>query len=255
MSPVFRLLSLLALAFGLAPAAFADDVTVFAAASLKNALDDVVQIYETESGNDVTLSYGGSSVLARQIQQGAPADVFISANPDWMDVLENDGLIAPATRTNLVSNTLVLIGSEPHNLSISPDLDLVAILNEERLAMALVNAVPAGIYGKAALSSLGIWNTVAPYVAQTDNVRSALRLVALGEAPLGIVYATDANADPNVHVLDHFPATSHPPILYPVALVSEGQRDAAQFLLEFMISNTARAIFDRHGFGVPGAPE
>lgn len=255
MAPVFRLFSLLALMASLASAALADNVTVFAAASLKNAMDDVARAYEVHSGDDVVVSFGGSSALARQIQQGAPADLFISANPGWMDVLEKDGLIVPGTRIDLLSNTLVLVGSDPRVLTISPDLDLVAALNGQRLAMALVNAVPAGIYGKAALTSLGVWNDVAPHIAQTDNVRAALRLVALGEAPLGIVYATDALADPNVHILDSFSADSHPPILYPAAVVSDGRQKAARRFLDYLTSARARAVFDRHGFGAAGTPQ
>nr|WP_246139407.1 molybdate ABC transporter substrate-binding protein [Phaeobacter marinintestinus] len=255
MVPVFRLFSLLALTASLASVALADNVTVFAAASLKNAMDDVAQAYEAQSGDDVVVSFGGSSALARQIQQGAPADLFISANPGWMDVLEEDGLIVPGTRLDLLSNTLVLIGSDPRVLTISPDLDLVAALKGERLAMALVDAVPAGIYGKAALISLGIWSELAPHIAQTDNVRAALRLVALGEAPLGIVYATDALADPNVYILDSFPANSHPPIRYPVAVVSEGRQTASRRFLDYLTSDSARVVFDRYGFGAAGIPQ
>ena len=228
-------------------------VIVFAAASLKEALDEVAERFEADTGTQVSRSYGGSSALARQIQYGAPAQVFVSANAAWMDVLQDDGLLVAGTRRPLLANTLVLIGGMDRDISlmIEPGMDLLAALNGGRLAMALVNAVPAGIYGRAALVSLGVWDRVQGRIAQTDNVRAALRLVAVGEAPLGIVYATDAAAEPRVRVLGVFPEDSHPPILYPAARLAQDDSAAAQAFYEFLTGPQARAIFQRRGFGTP----
>jgi molybdate transport system substrate-binding protein len=223
------------------------DVTVYAAASLKTALDEVAEAYTDESGEAVTLSFAGSSALARQIQQGAPADLFISANPGWMDALEADGLIDAAKRVDLLGNTLVLISTEP-----GPEMalaDLPSELGQAKLAMALVDAVPAGQYGKAALQSLGLWDAVAPQVAQADNVRAALALVALGAAPFGIVYATDARADPRVTLRATFPEGSHAPILYPAAPIA-GRTETADPFLRFLTTDTAKMIFETNGFDV-----
>ncbi|WP_099824846.1 molybdate ABC transporter substrate-binding protein [Oceaniglobus indicus] len=226
------------------------DVTIFAAASLKTALDEIA------AGVDdpvLTISYAGSSTLARQIEQGAPADIFISANTDWMNRLESTGLIVPGTRTDLLGNSLVLISHQPRTLDLTADPDLAGALNGGRLAMALVNAVPAGIYGKAALTSLGLWEDVAPSVAQADNVRAALALVALGEAPLGVVYATDANAELRVHVTATFPADSHAPIVYPLAAIR--RNDEIDTALEILQGPAAAAIFEAQGFTVLRGPE
>lgn len=230
-------------------AALADTVTVFAAASLTDALAALEPAFEATTGHDLVLSLAGSSALARQIQQGAPADVFLSAHPDWMDVLEADGLIDPGTRRDLLGNSLVLVAhgaAEPQE--ISAELDLPEMLGQGWLAMALVEAVPAGIYGRAALSSLGLWEAVAPQVAQTDNVRAALALVALGEAPLGIVYGSDAVAEPRVSVIGTFPANSHPPITYPVARLSSSRGEAPVAFLAFLTGPEARAAFEAQGF-------
>ncbi len=244
------LLTSVALFLGLAVMAQAQ-ITVFAASSTKTALDEAAAGYLAETGQAATLSYAGSSALARQIQLGAPADVFISANPGWMDVLQQDGLIAPASRLDLLTNRLVLIA---HGADAAPlDLetaDLGALLGEGRLAMALVDAVPAGIYGKAALTALGQWPSVASKVAQAANVRAALALVASGEAPLGVVYATDARASSNVTVVAAFPEGSHPPVLYPAAVVSGGNAAEAGAFLDYLRSPAGRGIFLRHGFGV-----
>ncbi|MBY6048053.1 molybdate ABC transporter substrate-binding protein [Vannielia litorea] len=214
----------------------AESVTVFAAASLKGALDEVVAGWSGEA----RVSYAGSSALARQIAAGAPADVFISANPEWVDWLEAEGVALE--RADLLSNALVLVAG-------ADDLrvGLEALEGDDRVAMALVEAVPAGIYGKTALERLTLWDSVAPRVVQADNVRAALALVALGEAPLGIVYATDALAEPGVRVVAEFPAESHPPIIYPVAALSE----AGGPLMAYLQSPEAAEIFARHGFGLP----
>ena len=246
---VLRTLAVAATCLGLAATAEAQ-ITVFAAASLKNALDEIAPAYETETGENLAVSLAGSSALARQIGLGAPADVFISANTDWMDRLAEDGAIRPETRVELLSNRLVLVAHRPAEaVVIGPALDLAGLLDGGHLAMALVDAVPAGIYGKAALTSLGLWDSVAPMVAQTDNVRAALALVASGEAPLGIVYASDAVADPGVTVLGTFPADSHPEILYPAALTTRAAPEAAGFL-DFLQGPVARAAFERQGFTV-----
>ncbi|WP_150297519.1 molybdate ABC transporter substrate-binding protein [Salipiger aestuarii] len=227
----------------------ADTVTVFAAASTKTALDEISALYAGSTGNRAVVSFAGSSALARQIESGAPADVFISADTGWMDRLEDQGLVDPATRRDLLGNSLVLIGTGGDPVAITPDLDLPALLGNGRLAMALVDAVPAGIYGKAALQGLGLWQGVAPHVAQTDNVRAALALVASGEAPLGITYVTDAVAEPRVTVLGRFPAESHPRIVYPAAAVTGG---AALDFLDFLRSPRARAAFAAQEFVVLG---
>jgi molybdate transport system substrate-binding protein len=230
----------------------AAEVTVFAAASLKNALDEVAAGWQAATGNAVSISYAGSARLARQIEQGAPADLFISANTAWMDYLGDAGLIDEASRRDLLGNRLVLVAHGPAAVPVelAPGVDLASRLGDGRLAMALVDAVPAGIYGKAALEHLGLWASVADRTAQTDNVRAALALVALGEAPLGIVYATDAVAEDGVTVVATFPEDSHPPIVYPVALTVEARQPAAVDLLAWLGSAAARGSFERQGFSV-----
>jgi molybdate transport system substrate-binding protein len=243
----------LSLALGLAAPAASEEVVVFAAASLKTALDEVVADWTAVTGHGVTVSYAGSNRHALQILQGAPADVFLSASVIWMDEVEAAGLVVPGTRVDLLGNTLVLVahGRDAAPVGIGPDLDLAGLLGDERLAMALVDAVPAGQYGKAALESLGLWETVAPMVSQSDNARAALARVATGEAPYGIVYATDAAADDNVTIVGTFPADSHPPIVYPAALLTEAVDDADRAFLDALRSEPARAVFGRHGFILP----
>lgn len=246
----------LCVALALPMAARAGELTVFAAASLATALAEIEAGFEAETGHALSVALAGSSALARQIAQGAPADLFISANPGWMDSLDQAGLLEPGTRADLLSNTLVLIGpagARPLALE-GPDLAarLGARLGADRLAMALVEAVPAGIYGKAALESLGLWAQVEARVAQADNVRAALALVAVGAAPLGIVYGSDARADPRVAVLATFPPESHPPIIYPVALLAGRNTLAAAAFLAYLRTEPAHAAFRRQGFGVIG---
>lgn len=230
----------------------AEEVLVFAAASLKTALDQVVPDYEAQTGQDITVSYAASSVLARQIQLGAPADLFISANADWMDVLQGESLIDLDTRVDLLGNELVLIGSPDHEPvgNIGPGYDLVSALNDGFIAMALVDAVPAGIYGKAALQALGMWDNVREQIAQSDNVRSALALVATGAAPLGVVYLSDAYAETRVRVIGTIPSDLHPPIIYPAALTASAQ-DAAQGFLDYLQTDAARSVFQEQGFTLP----
>ena len=228
----------------------AKDLTVFAAASLKTALDRAATQWEAQSGETVTLSYAGSSALARQIAAGAPADLVFLANLDWMDWLEGQGLIAPGSRTAPLSNRLVVIApkDEASPLDLS---DLPARLGSDgRLAMALVEAVPAGVYGKSAFTSLGLWPDLAPRVAQTDNARAALALVATGAAPLGVVYATDAGADDAVAVVADVPPESHPPIRYALARVEGG---AGAAFLDYLTSAQGLRHFTDAGFlAVPG---
>ncbi|WP_425089009.1 molybdate ABC transporter substrate-binding protein [Stappia sp.] len=235
---------------GAARAEKAEAVTVFAAASLKTALDEVAALWRDETGFEVVVSYAGSSALARQIEAGAPADLFISANPGWMDRLEAAGLLSAESRRDLLTNAIVLIGHGPDvaQVTLSPDLDLAGLIGDGRLAMALVDAVPAGIYSKAALETLGLWDKVAAKVAQADNVRAALALVAIGEAPFGIVYATDALAEDRVSVAARFPADTHPPILYPAARTAESAHPQADALLAFLRGPAAMTVFQRHGF-------
>lgn len=234
--------------FGLAEAR-AGEATVFAAASLKTALDQVAQDFRQDTGHKITISYGGSSVLARQIELGAPADLYLSANTAWMDYLQDAGHIDAASRVDLLGNRLALIvhGEAAVMLAVTPELPLANMLGDGRLAMALVDAVPAGIYGKAAFEHLGLWDAVAPRVAQTDNVRAALALVATGAAPMGVVYATDAAADPRVTAMSLFPEDSHPPIVYPAALTASGNETATAFL-DYLSSDPASKRFTQNGF-------
>lgn len=237
-------------------AARAETVTVFAAASLKTALDAVAAEWESETGNDVVIAYDGSAKMARQIIEGAPADLFISAAVNWMDAVEAAGLVVAGTRRDLLGNTLVLVAhGQAGPVEIGPELDLAGMLDGGRLAMGMVDSVPAGQYGKAALESLGLWASVEGSIAQSENVRAALALVAQGEAPLGIVYASDAVADDGagdaVSVIGTFPADSHPPITYPAAVIAPEKAAVLDFL-DALSSEAAGAIFAAQGFRVPG---
>ncbi len=229
-----------------------DGITIFAAASLKNAMDEISADFEAETGRAAAVSYAGSSALSRQIQHGAPADIFISANPGWMDMLEQDGLIDPATRFDLLGNAIVLVahGRDAAPVEIRPGMDLAGMVAGGRLAMTLVDAVPAGLYGKAALETLGLWEGIEPKVAQADNVRAALALVSSGEAPFGIVYATDAKADDNVTVVAAFPSGAHPPIVYPAAAISASRNPLNARFLAHLRGPAARGAFERQGFVV-----
>lgn len=224
---------------------------MFAAASLKNALDEVLLFYEQAKTLQVRVSYAASSALARQVERGAPADLFISADLEWMDYLDRKGLVAPGTRRNLLGNRLVLIAPAKHPLKLqpAPGFPISGILENNRIALADPRSVPAGRYAKAALEKLGVWDEVAPRVAAAENVRAALALVARGETPLGVVYQTDAAADSRVMVAGVFPADSHPPIVYPIAALHGAKAGAAE-LLEFIEGEQARRIFEKHGFAV-----
>jgi molybdate transport system substrate-binding protein len=249
---------LIATLWGLPPAPVhgadvqASQIIVFAAASLKNALDDIANVWRRDTGKPVTISYAASSTLAKQIENGAPADLFISADPDWMDYLEQRKLIKSESRSDLLGNSLVLIapvGSKVQ-LAIAPGFPLAEALSGGRLAMADPAAVPAGLYGKAALQKLGVWPTVANRVAAAENVRAALLLVARGEAPFGIVYKTDAAIEPGVRIVDIFPPDTHPPIVYPIALTAASGNPNGPSLLVYLRGMTARAQFQKAGFSL-----
>lgn len=257
-SPLRFVIVLLAAALALAlPAASAaasagKRPVIFAAASLKGPLDAVAAAFRAETGIQVVISYAGSNALARQIEQGAPAQLFISSDGAWMDYLGERALLAPESRRDLLANALVLVApaASATRLTIAPGFDLGGALGTGRLAMADPQAAPAGKYARQALESLGAWEGVAGRLAPTGNVRAALALVALGEAPLGIVYATDAIAEPKVISLGAFPAESHDPILYVAALTVTAGPEAAAFL-GFLRGAAAQAIFAGAGFARP----
>ncbi len=235
------------------PMALAEEtVTVFAAASLKNALDDVNGACEADVGEKATISYAASSALAKQIEEGAPADVFISADLDWMKYLDDKQLVKKDTETQLLGNSIVLVAPADSSATteIVPNFDIAKLLGDGRLAMANVDAVPAGKYGKAALEKLGVWASVESKVAQAENVRAALALVSTGEAPLGIVYKTDAAADKKVKIIGTFPADSHKPIVYPVAQTAASKDDDTPAFLKCLLSAKAKALFEDQGFTV-----
>lgn len=225
------------------------DLLVFAASSLQTALDALTPAIQQTTGVRIRASYAASSALARQIESGAPAGLFISADLDWMDYLAERKLIVPATRVNLLRNTLVLVApaKAPVSITISPGFPLARALGANRLAIANPDSVPAGKYARTALTSLGVWDSVASKLAPRENVRAALLLVSLGEAPLGIVYKTDAVADRSVVIVDAFPATSHGAIVYPAAVTMPGS-PAASRVLAFLQSKAAKAVFAQQGF-------
>lgn len=247
---LFLFVLVLAAQLALAAAATAKDIVVFAAASLKNALDDASVAYEKETGTKALISYAASSTLAKQVESGAPADLFISADLDWMDYLQKRNLIKADTRATLLGNKLVLIApaSNTAKVDIKPGFALADLLGNERLAMADPAAVPAGKYGKAALEKLGVWDAVSSKIAPAEDVRSALLLVSRGETPLGIVYATDAAADKGVRIVAAFPEDSHPPIVYPAAVLASSDNAEAAAFLDYLKSYKARPFFERQGF-------
>jgi molybdate transport system substrate-binding protein len=231
-----------------------DTVTVFAAASTTNAVSEVGGLFVDRNLGDFLSSFAASSTLAKQIENGAPATVYVSANKKWMDYLEAKDLIDPASRYDLLGNRVVLIapaGSSLSNVDVGPNLRLDELLDGGYLAMGDPDHVPAGIYGKQALQTLGIWDDIGNRVARQKDVRSALALVERGEVTLGVVYATDAAITNRVKVVGMFPESSHPPIVYPVALVKGGETPAAERFLEFLKSGDARAVFEKYGFTIP----
>ena len=233
------------------PAAAAENgsITVFAAASLTDALNEIGKAYEAKTGTHVVFSFAASSVLARQIENSTGADMFLSADLDWMDYLDKKNLIAPGTRRTLLGNHLVLIAPAGLKVAvkIAPHFDLAGALGSSRLALADPASVPAGKYGKAALTNLGVWDSVSGKLAVAENVRAALAYVARGETTLGIVYNTDAQIEPRVHVVGTFPDDSHAPILYPVALTRDAKPGAAGFE-KYLESPAARTVFKKDGF-------
>lgn len=228
------------------------DVLMFAAASLQTALRAIAEAWRAETGKTVAFSFAASSALAKQLEQGAPADIFASADLEWMDFAERKGLITPASRQQLLGNALVLISAQtdPVALKITPGFDLAGVLGEGRLATGNPASVPVGRYAQAALTHLGVWDKVQPKLAGADNVRAALALVARGEAKLGIVYATDAKSEPKVRVVDTFPVGSHPPVVYPVAMVKGVQNPHAAAFMAYLRSPAATRIFEAGGFTV-----
>jgi molybdate transport system substrate-binding protein len=240
---------LIALVAALPARAAPETITVFAAASLKDALDENVKAYRATSSDRVVVSYAASSALAKQIEAGAPADIFISADLEWMDYLEKRKLIRRDTRRNLLRNRLVLIAPADSKVSVEivPRFPLAKLLGNGRLAMANPDAVPAGRYGKASLEALGVWKDVQSRVVSAENVRAAMVLVERGEAPLGIVYKTDAAVDPKVRVVGTFPENTHPPIIYPIAAIASAKPAAAGFM-DWLTMPGAREIFKKYGF-------
>ena len=249
---------LMILTIGAATAAHSQDktITVFAAASLKNALDDVDAAFTKQTGVKVVTSYDASSALMKQIESGAPADAFLSADLKWMDYGVEKKVINESTRLNLLGNVLVLIAAKDakiDHVDIKPGFDLAKLAGDGRIATGDVKAVPVGLYAKAALEKLGLWASVEPKMAMAVNVRAALAYVARGEAPLGIVYATDAKIEPGVKVIGVFPDNSHDPIIYPMAATVNAKPETMQYLA-FLRSSAAKPIFEGYGFSVLAKP-
>jgi molybdate transport system substrate-binding protein len=249
-SRCFRVVAIVFLSMIFHATAHAENVNVFAAASLKTALDDAAKVWKTQSGKDIVATYGSSATLAKQIADAAPADIFISADLAWMDDVAKKNLIKPESRKNLVGNTLVLVAAAGTDLKIEleKDSNLATSLGDEKLAVGDVKSVPAGKYAKSALESLGLWSSVEPNLVMQENVRSALALVARGEAKLGIVYGSDAVAESKVQVVANFPETSHKPIVYPAAVIAASTNPDAQTFLTFLFSEEAQLIFKANGF-------
>ncbi len=248
-----RLLALLLAVCAVSPAVAAQQKgpLVLAAASLQEAMVAAADAWKAKGHARPTLSFAGTSALARQIEAGAPADLFVAADEQWMDYVAAKGLVRPRTRSAFLTNSLVLIApaSSRTHLRIAPRFALAAALGNGRLAMADPDAVPAGRYGKQALVSLAVWNSVAGRIAQAENVRVALALVGRNEAPLGIVYATDARADSSVRVVGTFPKSSHAPISYPLAVLTKATNADTLAFRRFLLSAEGKAVFRRFGFG------
>jgi molybdate transport system substrate-binding protein len=254
-----RLLALASVLLGAAvlPAqAQEKSLTVFAAASLKNALDDINAAYTMKTGVTIAASYAASSTLAKQIEQGAPADIFISADTDWMTYAIGKKTINQSTRVDLLGNKLVLIAPKDSDIStvqIGPGFDLARLAGDGKIATGDVQSVPVGKYAKAALEKLGSWNAAAPKFAMADNVRAALTLVARREAVLGIAYETDARVEPGVKIVGSFPQDSYPPVIYPFATTTTAKSEAADYLA-YVRSSASKGIFEKYGFTVLARP-
>ncbi|KQN00621.1 molybdate ABC transporter substrate-binding protein [Sphingomonas sp. Leaf25] len=249
---MIRFLMWLALAVTAGTTAMAQrrPATVLAAASLQESMNAAADVWARRGHPRPVLSFAASSALARQAAAGAPADLFVSADMEWMDYLAARGVLASATRATLLGNRLVLVAPRASavRIALRPGFDLRQALGQGRLAMADPAAVPAGRYGKAALERLGAWNDVAPLVVRAENVRAALALVERGVAPLGIVYATDAKASARVRVVAVFPAASHPPIVYPIARLKASRNPEGEAFRRFLVSGAGKAVFVRYGF-------
>ena len=225
-------------------------INVYAAASMKDALNAINDAFTAKTKTTVTGIYAASSALAKSIEQGTQADVFASADPEWMDYVADRKLIKPETRTNLLGNKIVLIApkaSKLDKIEINPDFDLAKLVGDGFIATSDVQTAQVGRYAKAALEKLGSWAAAEPKFIMAANVRAALRLVARGEAMLGIVYETDAKIEPNVKIVGYFPQDSYPPVVYPVALTATAKPEAKVYL-DFLRSDRARAMFENYGF-------
>ena len=251
-----RVVFVLAAAVAFSNSTFAQDkppLTVFAAASLKNALDEINDAWTKGSGVTVRTSYAASSALAKQIEEGGPADLFLSADLDWMDYVEKKNLVRSGTRQSLLGNSIVLVAPKGWNkgeVKIGSNFPLASLLGDGRLSVAATATVPAGRYAKAALEKLGVWASVEKKLAEAENVRAALAFVSRGEAPLGIVYSTDAAAEPGVVIVGRFPADSHPPIVYPVGVMNSSKNPEAENYRRYLAGPDARKVFEKHGFAV-----
>ncbi len=234
------------------PAFAAEKIVVFAAASMKNALDNADAAFTKETGKEVTVSYAASGPLAKQLENGAPADVFISADTNWMDYVAGKKLIKDDSRVNLLGNKLVLVAAKDKAkpVEIKQGFDLANLLGDGRLAIGQPESVPAGKYGKTALEKLGVWSSVEKKVAGAESVRTALALVSRGEAPYGIVYQTDVSADPGIAVVGTFPADSHPPIVYPFAITASSKNPDVQAYFDYLKSAKAVPFFEHEGFTI-----
>lgn len=230
-------------------------LVIFAAASLGDALGEIGALWFADTGQEVRVVAAGSATMARQVAAGAPADLVILASPDWIEWLDAQGALVPGSRRDLLQNRLVLVshGPDVEPISGDPKPEIPERLGDGRLAVALTEAVPAGIYAQAALRHLGLWEALNSQLAEADNVRAALAYVAAGATPLGIVYSTDAVADPRVSVIFEFPAKSHPPIVYPAAATVLGGAEA-QVFLDWLATPPATQVFADHGF-LPGSAE
>lgn len=224
---------------------------VLAAASLQEAMNAAADGWAAKGHPRPNISFAASSALARQIEAGAPADVFVSADEPWMDEVQAKGLVRKGTRVSFLTNDLVIVApkGKPQRIAVKPGFPLARALGNGRLAVGDPAAVPAGIYARQALTKLGVWNSVKDRLAPAENVRAALALVGRGAAPLGIVYATDARAEPAVTVAGVFPASSHPPISYPVAVLSASRNRDAEAFRRYLISAEGKAVFRKFGFG------
>lgn len=236
------------------PRAEADDLLIFAAASLKPALDEIIASPRAKEIGTIKASYAASSQLAHQIDAGAPASIFISADEDWMNDVESRGKIVKDTRADLLGNALVVIAPKESTtkLAIADHVDIVGALGKDgHIALGEPNSVPAGKYAKSSLTKLGVWDTVQPRVVSADNVRAALNFVAKGEAPLGVVYRSDAVSEPAVRVVDTFPDSSHAPILYPAAILADHDTSESREVLMLLRDPASAAVFRRYGFDAP----